>query len=191
MNCETANELMMKYLDHEINDIEEAQLLQHVKSCKTCSDEFNCMKEAFALLGNAEEIEPPEDFEIKVMERIAALEAPVKLRYQLLPAVLYNLAAIVSIAMLLLFVLDIRNVDFAGIITQTAEYMKIFAVTAAAMLKIVWNLMGVAGAIIRSLFEVLSTVFEAYYPLIIAAIAILAAIQRLLVMYTPQDRGNA
>jgi predicted anti-sigma-YlaC factor YlaD len=191
MNCEAAKEYIMKYFDGEQNGPEELQFKQHLKTCTNCSDEFNCMKEAFALLGNAEEIEPPEDFEIKVMERIAALEAPVKLRYQLLPVALYNLAAIISIAMLLLFVLDIRNVDFAGIITQTAEYVKLFAVTAAAMLKIVWNLMGVAGAIIRSLFEVLSTVFEAYYPLIIAAIAILAAIQRLLVMYTPQDRGNA
>lgn len=191
MNCETANELMMKYLDHEINDIEEAQLLQHLKSCKACSEEFRCMKEAFALLGSAEEIEPPEDFEIKVMERISALEAPGKQLYQLLPAVLYNVAAVVSIALLLIFVFDIRNVDFAGIIKGAAGYLKLFTVTAGAMLGVVWDLLEVAGSITKSLFEVLSTVFEAYYPMIIAALGILAAIQRLLVLYTPQDRRNA
>lgn len=191
MNCETANDLMMKYLDHEINDIEEAQLLQHLKSCNTCSEDFTCMKDAFAALGTAEEIDPPEDFETKVMEKIAVLEQPRKLSYPVMPFVFYNVAAIVSISLLLLFVFDIRNVDLAGTIEGMAEYFKLFIETAFAMFGVARDLAGVAASIIKSLFEVCSTVLEAYYPLIAAMIAILAAIQRLLVLYSPQDRGNA
>lgn len=70
MKCNEAQSYMMKFFDKNINDIEEAQLKQHFKSCKKCADEFLCLKEIFSEIEKDSEIEPPEDFELQVMNRL-------------------------------------------------------------------------------------------------------------------------
>lgn len=71
MKCNEAQNHMMKFFDKEINDIEEAQLKQHLKSCKTCCAEFSNLERIFAEIEQEDlVIEPPEDFEIQVMNRI-------------------------------------------------------------------------------------------------------------------------
>ena len=70
MKCEESQNFIMKYFDRELNDIEEAQLKQHLKVCKNCSDEFESLKEIFNVIEQGLEIEPPEDFERQVMYRI-------------------------------------------------------------------------------------------------------------------------
>lgn len=71
MKCVDSKNYIMKFFDRELNDIEEAQLKQHLKTCKDCSEEFNSLKEIFDIVELEPEIEPPEDFEIQVMSRIA------------------------------------------------------------------------------------------------------------------------
>ncbi|HEX2925431.1 MAG TPA: zf-HC2 domain-containing protein [Ruminiclostridium sp.] len=70
MNCNQSQNLMMKYFDRDLNDIEEAQLKQHLKSCSNCSEEFSNFKQIFTEIEQDPEIEPPEDFELQVMDRI-------------------------------------------------------------------------------------------------------------------------
>lgn len=70
MNCSQAQDRMMKFFDRDINDIEEAQLKNHLKTCKACSQEFKSLKEIFADIEQLPEIEPPEHFEQQVMNRI-------------------------------------------------------------------------------------------------------------------------
>lgn len=71
MKCVDSKNYIMKFFDRELNDIEEAHLKQHLKTCKDCSEEFNSLKEIFDIVEQESEIEPPEDFEIQVMSRIA------------------------------------------------------------------------------------------------------------------------
>ncbi len=70
MKCNDSQNYMMKFFDRELNDIEEAQLKQHLKICTACSEEFVGLKEIFAVVEQNSEIEPPEDFECQVMNRI-------------------------------------------------------------------------------------------------------------------------
>lgn len=70
MNCNQSQDTMMKFFDKDINDIEEAQLKNHLKTCKICSEEFKSLKEIFLDIEQIPEIEPPEDFELQVMNRI-------------------------------------------------------------------------------------------------------------------------
>lgn len=70
MNCNESQNYMMKYFDRDLNDIEEAQLKQHIKSCRICSEEFSNLKQIFTEIEQDPEIEPPEDFELQVMDRI-------------------------------------------------------------------------------------------------------------------------
>jgi hypothetical protein len=70
MKCNDSQNLIMKYFDRELNDIEDAQLKQHIRVCKHCSDEFESLKEIFNAVEQQQDIEPPEDFERQVMYRI-------------------------------------------------------------------------------------------------------------------------
>lgn len=70
MKCSESQNHMMKFFDKEINDIEEAQFRQHLKTCTKCSEEFFSMRDIFADLEQETAIEPPEDFELQVMNRI-------------------------------------------------------------------------------------------------------------------------
>ncbi len=70
MRCKESQNYMMKFFDKEINDIEEAQLKQHLKNCMNCSKEFDSLNDIFASIEQDSDIEPPEDFEHQVMCRI-------------------------------------------------------------------------------------------------------------------------
>ena len=70
MRCNDSQNFMMKFLDKEINDIEEAQLKQHLKTCTNCSEEFSNLKEVFSYIEEDTAIEPPDNFEHQVMSRI-------------------------------------------------------------------------------------------------------------------------
>lgn len=70
MKCSESQNYMMKFFDREINDIEEAQFKQHLKTCTKCSQEFLSMRDIFADMEQDTAIEPPEDFELQVMNRI-------------------------------------------------------------------------------------------------------------------------
>jgi predicted anti-sigma-YlaC factor YlaD len=70
MKCNEAQDYMMKFFDKNINDIEEAQLRQHMKNCTQCSEEFSSLKEIFSEIEQDSSIEPPKDFELQVMSRI-------------------------------------------------------------------------------------------------------------------------
>lgn len=70
MKCNESQDLMMKFFDKNINDIEEAQLKQHIKNCNKCSEEFLSLKEIFSEIEQDSVIDPPEDFELQVMSRI-------------------------------------------------------------------------------------------------------------------------
>ncbi|MCX7748679.1 MAG: zf-HC2 domain-containing protein [Clostridia bacterium] len=75
MNCEQANEMMMKHFDGVMNDIENAQFKQHLKICNTCSLGFASLSEVFSTLEEDGNVEPPEEFEEKVMERVHSVAA--------------------------------------------------------------------------------------------------------------------
>lgn len=70
MKCNESRDYMMKFFDKNINDIEEAQFKQHIKSCTKCSEEFSALREIFSEIEQDSAIEPPEDFELQVMSRI-------------------------------------------------------------------------------------------------------------------------
>ncbi len=71
MKCSEAQNYMMRYLDKELNAFEENHLEEHIETCEICSEEFAGLKEIFAGIENdLTVIEPPEDFELQVMNRI-------------------------------------------------------------------------------------------------------------------------
>lgn len=72
MQCSEISELMMKYLDKDISELELIALEKHNISCKSCNHEFNALKKAVGLVETLPDVEPPYAFEMKVMRKIGA-----------------------------------------------------------------------------------------------------------------------
>ncbi len=70
MRCNEYQDLMMKFFDKNLNDIEEARFKQHIKVCSKCNEEFLSLKEILCEIGQDSAVEPPENFELQVMRRI-------------------------------------------------------------------------------------------------------------------------
>lgn len=95
MDCEKASELMMKYFDHDINDIENAQLKIHLKDCDICRSGFEALSQALAdVEEDALNILPKEGFEKRVMFKISTFEKEKEKDYERTLAFLYTTATI-------------------------------------------------------------------------------------------------
>lgn len=70
MKCNEYQDLMMKFFDKSLNDIEEARFKQHLKVCNSCNEEFLSLKEILFEIEQDSAAEPPENFELQVMSRI-------------------------------------------------------------------------------------------------------------------------
>lgn len=70
MQCREISDLMMKYFDGNINEIELERLTKHNKGCRQCADEFDALKEAIFAVEDMPELEIPEGFETRIMGKI-------------------------------------------------------------------------------------------------------------------------
>ena len=73
MDCEKAGALMMKYMDGVLTENEAGSLHQHIKVCARCEEDFLAYD---GIMNNFAEMslsEPPEGFEIRVMEIVRQL----------------------------------------------------------------------------------------------------------------------
>lgn len=120
MQCSKMTDLMMKYLDKDISETELKELEKHNLSCKSCNNEFNSLKIAMDLVEALPDIEPPYNFEMKVMEKIE------KRRYRLSTAsLLIGAIGLFSYAyyMILLVILPyIQNAQITSILYSYINY---------------------------------------------------------------------
>lgn len=191
MNCDLANELIMKYFDGENNDIEEAQLKQHLKTCKHCNDEFKCMNEIFESVENTNTVEPPESFELKVMEKVECFESKRKEKNANLLVILYNAATVLSIVLMIIFVADIKHINIYSSFHKIVEYFNSFTSVASALLGVVNDLFIVISGIVATLYRVVLSIGKAYYGVFILLLVLLFVIQRLFVIVAAKDWGKS
>lgn len=115
MNCRLSNEFLMKHFDRNINDIESAQLKQHLRICSSCS---SCFNELSYIVDNLEKpeiiIEPPEDFEFRVLERVKILKQ--KQQNDRMISILFGVSTIIFVVFLLCFVQISRNTEASAIL---------------------------------------------------------------------------
>jgi len=180
MNCETANEYIMKYFDGEISEAEELQFREHLKNCGSCRDEFNCMKAIFTTLENKTEIEPPDDFEAKVMEKIAAIEEQKREKSARMIVWLYNGATTLSIILLMVFVADMKQVSVFSAFERLRDYFSSFSGTTAAIIGAVRDIFGLLANAAAAVAGVVFSLVKSYYYVFIALFLILFIIQKLL-----------
>lgn len=179
MNCEMANNYMMKYFDGEINEIDDAQFKLHLKSCEKCRQEFDCMAEIFATLEGSSTLEPPENFEASVMEKVNAFEKKRMEKKTRLLVLLYNATAVIAMLSLMTFVADIRPEGIARAIESLKDYMGSFNSVTSAVFGVVVGIFNLIGGVLFTLLQVFLSIIKTYYYVFVAMIVLLLAIQRL------------
>ncbi|HEY8349133.1 MAG TPA: zf-HC2 domain-containing protein [Clostridiales bacterium] len=180
MNCDTSKELMMKYFDGEMDEAEEKQFREHLKACSGCSEEFGCMEAIFSTLDEKVEIEPPDDFEARVMDKVALIENQKKERSEKRIVLLYNFATMLSIVLLLIFVADMKEVSVFSAFERLGEYFRSFSTVTAAIFGAVKDLTGLLIDALAAVADIALSIVRSYYYAFIVLILAVLAIQRLI-----------
>jgi len=180
MNCDTSKEFMMKYFDGEMDEAEEKQFREHLKACSDCSEEFGCMEAIFSTLDEKVEIEPPDDFEARVMDKVALIENQRKERSEKRIVWLYNIATLLSIVLLLIFVADMKEVSVFSAFERLGEYFGSFSTVTAAIFGAVKDIAGLLIDVLAAVADIALSIVRSYYYAFIVLILAVLAIQRLI-----------
>lgn len=186
MSCKQYSDLLMRYFDKDLNDIEAVKLKQHLKACRECSEEFVSLSEIFSFVESDITLEPPEDLEAKVMDKIRHLAPSPKVqpdRGVKLFLYFYSFTSLALIAAVLLFSLVFGNTAF---LNKIPGFELISAVFSAA--SIVYS--SVQG-IIDTIFEIGISLAKTYYYLIIMLLVMFFAIQWMLLSILKRNSGGA
>lgn len=70
MQCKQIDDLMMKYFDGNISELELEQLLRHNQKCTRCAEEFEMMKDAIFEIEMLPDIEPPAALTANIMTAV-------------------------------------------------------------------------------------------------------------------------
>jgi len=190
MNCKSSNEYMMKYLDGNLNDIEHAQMKQHLKGCKACSDEFKDLDEIFSFLETTSIVEPPEDFEVNVMKKVNRLEAERKRKTSMGLVFLYHFTAVISFVLLIVFAIGLKEVSIIKVVEQVSGYFTSFSSMLSALYNAAEQIYNVASDIVSVLIQVTVAIFKTYYYVFITLLAMLLAVQKVFLILVKQDGGD-
>jgi len=171
---------MMRYFDGETDIAEEIQFKEHLNSCGSCGDEFRCMKAIFTTLDIKEEIEPPADFEARVMDKVAEIEQKRRERSSRRIVWLYNGATLLSIILLLIFVADIKQVSTFSAFEKLGAYFSSFSSATEAIIGVVKDILSLLANAALAVADVAFSIVRTYYYVFIVLILMLFGTQRLL-----------
>ena len=188
MTCNNAQTLMMKYFDKNINDIEEAQLKQHIKTCNNCTQEFTSLKDIFDLVeaDTCEQIAPPADFEVRVMDRLKK-EVPLYSKQCGDNSYVYNILAIALSFVFLIMVGGLLLEVIKSPLSFIAMVQDFFS-TAGQYISVMFDT--VRGILIATMGVAVSAYQNYYYVYIVLAI-LLFVIHRIYVYIISDNNGGA
>jgi len=93
MDCRDIKELLSAYIDGALSQEERAQVEEHLKTCKECSESLAALKEAVSQIKGLEEVEPPPLLAKRIMKAIKK-----EARYPLRIRIPLQAAAMIAIA---------------------------------------------------------------------------------------------
>ncbi len=172
MNCKQSGDYMMKYLDGELSDSEHAQLIHHINKCNQCCIEFQEYNSIVKVLEEDKGLEPPENFEIKVMKKIKIIDNSAKLRTEKRLVLLYFVSSIIlSIGII------ICSVFFKDHILEFMKYTGIPTGVTYTIYGILSNIEYMVKMLTRLIYCFNSMFSDIYY--VFLGLFVIAAISRL------------
>lgn len=70
MKCKKIK-LISKYFDNQLNQQEINQLLEHIKTCEVCKEEFNIFLKIYSYLPEYENVEISDDFNFRLFSKLS------------------------------------------------------------------------------------------------------------------------
>jgi hypothetical protein len=74
MRCQEANEWISRYLDHDLSELEQKQLFQHLDSCSNCAETFARMSRISAQLDNLPDVQPKFSLVDSILPRLEEID---------------------------------------------------------------------------------------------------------------------
>lgn len=123
VGCDFYEEMIMEYLDGELDARQKTDTEQHLTKCAHCSEFLSAMQKEYQMLSELPLLSPEQDFTQKVMASIRGKKAAVNI-----PKVQIILAVILAAAALVLYILELGNpADFIPAITYAAGWFVMIA----------------------------------------------------------------
>lgn len=189
MSCELPREYMMKYLDKNINDIENAQLKHHLKECESCSEVFKSFNEVFCLLEN-DIIEPPQDLEVQIMGKINELELIRRKRNNRFLAGIYGFTTAVFIALSIMIGAYLNQMTFIEVLNEIGNAFGSSSMSILGLYSHIMNAYEVFTGIIGILFQVSILLIKSYYYIFIALFIMFLVIQKMFFNLVKEGGGH-
>ncbi|NLV36939.1 MAG: hypothetical protein GXY17_09740 [Clostridiaceae bacterium] len=180
MNCEKSKDYMMKYFDGETNEADQLLFRQHLQDCSSCKDEYEQLEDIFTALETRTEVEPPDNFEAMVMDKVAIIEKEREERKAKRIVWLYNGTIILSIILILFYVADLRQVNLVSAFDKIGEYFTSFSSVTAAIIGVVKDLFVLLGNALLVVVDVAISIVKSYYYIFLALALMILLVQRLL-----------
>lgn len=191
MNCKLSGDYTMKYFDGSLNDIENAQLKQHLKACKKCNVEFKNMDEIVTFLKTSGTVEPPECFVEDVMKKVSSIEALSRKRADRWLILLYNFTTAVFVVLLTIFTIGLKEASISGLFEQAGKAFSSFSSAAFGLRSIIIEAYNVVTGLAGTLLNTAVIICKEYYHVFIILLSILVAIQKTLIVLVKQDKGES
>jgi len=171
MNCSQFSDYIMRYLDGELDDSEYSQLIHHINKCSVCCEEFQQYSSIFKTLEKDKSIEPPENFEVEVMNKVRLIDEAAKKRKEKRIVLLYLLFSII-----LSMGIVICSVVFKDFILEFMKYVGIPTEISYSVYGIFRNLEYTIKTLVRIGYCFNSMLGDIYYMFI--GLFVIAAISR-------------
>jgi hypothetical protein len=62
MDCKQCKKLLSKFLDHDLDQSQQALMQKHIQSCPACAQSLESINEMVRMMHNLKEVNPPDDF---------------------------------------------------------------------------------------------------------------------------------
>lgn len=190
MNCQNYSEIMMRYFDNDLNDIEHAQFRQHLKACKSCREEFEDMEQIVGYLEKSPLVAPPENFEFQVMERIQNIRPEWSVRSSLTSRFLYGFTSLLILLLLFMFTYSMIGGEMIQFLTKKmVVFQPVFAIV-SSIFAFLSSIFDFFAGLMFTLSKALISLAKNYYYFIILAMVMLFAIQWMYVSLLRQIQGG-
>lgn len=186
MKCVESQDYMMKYFDRELNDIEEAQLKQHLKYCSDCQKDFLSYKEIFTFVEEEPGIEPPEDFELQVMNRIEK-ELPLYHKSNDQTAFVFN---ILLVAVSFVFVILFGSTLWEELRTP-ANLVQSVTTAVAGLKEFSTAAMTLGKGIVIAVISIAASLYKTYYYAYILLGILFLVLQKIFIRMVKEGYGGA
>ena len=190
MNCKLSDDYTMRYFDGSLNDIEIAKLKQHLKTCRKCSIEFKNMDEIVTFLETRDTVEPPEGFVADVMKKVSSIGALSRKRTDRWLILLYNFTTIVSVVLLAIYAISLKEVSMLELLKQAGKVFSSFSSMVSGFRSIFTGAYNIVTGLTGALLNTAVILCREYYHVLIILLAMLVAVQKTLTVLVKQGKGE-